>query len=255
MATSQNDWSVTTSPPSGTLPGYVTGRVRDGDVETVFDYLCDRFDKQVENIRQGWSWGWAYRPIRGSSSGYSNHASGTAIDLNAPAHPLGRSGTFGPVQRDRIHSILRDMRGAVRWGGDYGGRKDEMHFEINTGSANVAALARDIRANKLPGLKPDWKPTKAKAVHFGQVQEQFLIAAGVEKGKISRHNGVGLVQQALNAVLDGKNIAVDGLVGEATLNAWGRWEQKVGIVGRPRVPDHHSMEELGNRFKITGWDA
>lgn len=155
---SQNGWSVYTSAPAGRLD-YITGRVRPGDVQVIFEYLCERFDKEVENIRQDWSWGWNYRPIRGSSSGYSNHASGTAIDLNAPAHPLGKRGTFSNSEKAAIHAILRDLEGVVRWGGDYQNRADEMHFEINSSSANVARVARKIR-NK--NMEEDLTPAQAK---------------------------------------------------------------------------------------------
>lgn len=141
MVTSQNGWGV--QPELEDL-SWITGSVRAGFVHDVFDELCLRFDEEVENIRVDWSWGYAFRPIRGQTGGYSNHASGTAIDLNAPAHPLGKSGTFSRRQRRKIHRILRDLDGVIRWGGDYSGRPDEMHFEINAGWTAVARVARKI---------------------------------------------------------------------------------------------------------------
>lgn len=75
-------------------------------------------------------WGWASRPIRGASE-ISNHASGTAIDLNATLHPLGvdprRSLTAEQVRR--IHRLEVRLRDCVRWGGDWS-RPDGMHWEI-----------------------------------------------------------------------------------------------------------------------------
>lgn len=123
---------------------WITGRVKPGDVHTVFDYLCQRFNDEVEPIRKDWSWGWAYRKIRGSSK-VSNHAKAIAIDLNAPAHPLGKRGTFSALQVLRIRSILRDLDGVVRWGGDYRTRKDEMHFEINVSPAALSKVAQKIK--------------------------------------------------------------------------------------------------------------
>lgn len=260
MATSQNGWSVLTSPPAGVLPGYVTGRVRAGDVQVVFDYLCDRFHKEVEKINVNWSWGWAYRAIRGQTSGFSNHASGTAIDLNAPAHPLGVSGTFSAAEKARVNQILDDLYGVIRWGENYSGRKDGMHFEIDRDADRVNAVADLIRAGKLPTLKPEWKPKFKKAVHFGRVQEQFLIAAGHSEGKVIRLNGVGIIQDALNEALPGKNIEVDGIVGKDTLEAWKRWEDSLGDYrgsGRPRIPDSHSAEMLGDKVGVNfvgKWD-
>lgn len=150
MATSQNGWVVRTS-GSGLAPlSWITGRVLPGDVFTVFDFLCKKFNATVEPIRRDHSWGWAYREVRGGSD-LSNHASATAIDLNAPSHPLGRRGTFSPDQNRAIQRILTDLDDVVRWGGDYPGRPDEMHFEINTSSQRVAAVAERIRKGTAGG--------------------------------------------------------------------------------------------------------
>lgn len=249
MATSQNGWTVLTSAPNAVMR-WITGRIRGGDVETVFNYLCERLN-EIEKNNPAWSWGWAYRSIRGQTSGFSNHASATAIDYNAPAHPLGVTGTWSFHEKEIINKLLSSMNGVVRWGENYTGRKDGMHFEINKGVVATKLLARKIRAGKMPDQRPTWEPRDAKAVHFGRVQEQFLIAAGAQKGDIVRLNGVGLIQKALNRVLDGNTIAVDGLVGEGTLKAWGRWESRVEGTGRPRVPDRKSVEALAKRAKIA----
>jgi hypothetical protein len=63
------------------------------------------------------------------------------VDINATRHPLGKPGTFNAAQVARIHRILADVDHVVRWGGDYTGRKDEMHFEINAPHVKVAAVA------------------------------------------------------------------------------------------------------------------
>lgn len=140
---SQNGWPVHTSSSSLAPLDWITGRV-DPTTVAIFDYLCRRFDAEVEPIRVDWSWGYAYRAIRGRTSGYSNHASGTAIDLNAPAHPLGKRGTFTPKQATAIRRILADLDGAIRWGGNYSGRKDEMHFEVNVDADDLARVAKKI---------------------------------------------------------------------------------------------------------------
>lgn len=154
-ATSQNGWSANDRSciASYQLPG---GRValRKGDVSVVLLWVAQRFHETVEPLVWPGTWGYAERPIRGSSSTLSNHASGTALDLNAPAHPLGRSGTFRPDQVRAIRSILDFCEGVVRWGGDYSGRKDEMHFEINAGSAAVRRVADKIR-NQAPAAQED----------------------------------------------------------------------------------------------------
>lgn len=76
-------------------------------------------------------WGHAVRPVRGQNTGYSNHAGGTATDDNATRHGLGRIHTYTPEEERQIRHDLRHVyAGTIRWGGDYHGRKDEMHREI-----------------------------------------------------------------------------------------------------------------------------
>jgi hypothetical protein len=152
MATSQNGWPA--GDPAVLDKGFAAagvtfpGGVRGGDVETVLGYVAAQFHARVEKLVPGWCWGYNYRPVKGSTS-LSNHASGTAIDCNAPNHPLGEKNTYSAAQRDEIHRILGEVSGVVRWGGDYDGRVDEMHFEINAGAAAVASAA-----SKLPAHDP-----------------------------------------------------------------------------------------------------
>jgi hypothetical protein len=51
-------------------------------------------------------WGYAYRPVRGYETTLSNHSSGTAMDLNATAHPLGKVGTWPSKQATKIRNKL-----------------------------------------------------------------------------------------------------------------------------------------------------
>lgn len=128
------------------IPGGGRLRVRKGPVAVVFQYLVDRFAAEVEPIYGPVldDWGYAFRDIRGGTA-LSNHASGTAIDLNAIQHPMGKHGTFAPHEAAAIRAILRDLDGVVRWGGDYSGRPDEQHFEINASSARVTAVAARLQ--------------------------------------------------------------------------------------------------------------
>ena len=152
-ATSQNGWTVI---PSGTderlvrIPR-ILGRVRKGDVAVIFTDLVTYFDENIEDVDQGEDdWGYAFRSIRGASTVYSNHASATAVDINATRHPLGASGTFSRKQTEKIRAMLRDRYlNKVRWGGDYRGRKDEMHFEINGSAADLRKVVAHL--NKIDG--------------------------------------------------------------------------------------------------------
>lgn len=142
---SQNGWPASADPVEiGIAPLTVQGvaigdGVRAGTVVTVFTRLLDALHTRVEPLENGHCWGYKYRPIGGSAT-LSNHASGTAVDVNAPSHPQGRRGTFTPTQVNQIHAIVAELNGAIRWGGDYvaPATVDEMHFEVNQDQATLA---------------------------------------------------------------------------------------------------------------------
>lgn len=98
------------------------------------------FHKLIEPIDEGTldDWGYCFRMVRGTTDKLSNHSSGTAIDLNAPKHALGKVGTF-PAEKVPMIRALATKYG-LKWGGDYVTRKDEQHFELNLNPAKAAAL-------------------------------------------------------------------------------------------------------------------
>lgn len=149
MTTSYNGWSA--SPTLKLRPlvvdgvAFVPGIRDDDDVATVLGYVAEQFHARVEPLRNPGCWGFAYRANRNAAN-LSNHASGTAIDCNAPEHPNGVStaATFTPGQVAEIHKILDEVDHVVRWGGDYTGTPDSMHFEINANAAAVHAVAQRL---------------------------------------------------------------------------------------------------------------
>lgn len=154
MATSQNGWPALDNGSarlrSIVIParnGHRTLRTRGGSAGFLLAYLALWFSEKLEDITaQGLldDWGFAFRPVRDSSD-LSNHASGTAIDLNATWHPLGAvwSGVFRKrTARDALHARLKYMHNVIRWGGDYRFRKDEMHFEI---VQNISVCEREAK--------------------------------------------------------------------------------------------------------------
>jgi hypothetical protein len=102
------------------------------------------FHELIEPIDEGTldDWGYCFRQVRGSTDNLSNHSSGTAIDLNATQHPLGKVGTF-PSEKVPMIRALAKKYGLI-WGGDYRNRKDEMHFEIALTPAKAAALIEKL---------------------------------------------------------------------------------------------------------------
>lgn len=161
MSNSQNGWPVDKSganqdrnPIYGSVK--VPNGVLKGDVAVVLRYVAKRYHETVEPLRGGTCWGWFVKPIEGSAS-ISNHASGTAIDLNADQHPMGvaASKTFSAKEIAACRAIVKACDGAVRWGGDYSGRPDSMHWEVVGSKAATAALAKKIRAAVAPQPQED----------------------------------------------------------------------------------------------------
>ena len=74
----------------------------------------------------------------------SNHSSGTAIDLNATKHPLGKAGTF-PVEKIPMIQALTKKYG-LNWGGNWT-RQDAMHWEIAQDPIKTAKLIEKLGLN------------------------------------------------------------------------------------------------------------
>lgn len=165
MSVSQNGYQASPARENihtVTVPGTnVKLPVRVGAAGDLLIWAAARWHREVEPLHEGWNWGWAYRPIRGGGA-LSNHSSGTAIDLNAPAHGLGTpaSASFKPAQIAAVRRIVSDAKGALRWGGDYSGRTDPMHLEINANEAACAAVLKQLTES--PTEVPDLDANQAK---------------------------------------------------------------------------------------------
>ncbi len=148
-------WSVLdrAAVPAYVIPvtgGTVTMRLRPGDTATILVDLVKRFDATVEPVLQGEPDDWSYNPrkVRENSTIWSEHAAGTAIDLNAVAHFRGAKGTFTEQQLRAIGRLLDLYEGVVDWGGKFRTTPDEMHFEIGLppGDPKIKRVAAKIRA-------------------------------------------------------------------------------------------------------------
>jgi hypothetical protein len=114
------------------------------DVAPILVAFCKEFHELVEPIDQGQldDWGYAFRMTRGSDKVLSNHSSGTAVDLNALKHPLGKSNTFNKEQCNIITLLITKY--GLAWGGHYKKRKDEMHFDINMNKEQVKQKIKQL---------------------------------------------------------------------------------------------------------------
>jgi len=150
---SQNGWKASIDPKeidiaSFAVPGTKIKLRCAKSVAPLLVTFAAEFDSHVEKIDEGKldDWGYCFRNVRGSSDNLSNHSSGTAIDLNATKHPLGHAGTFSPMQIVLIQALCKKY--GLTWGGDYKGRKDEMHFEISLNPAKCAELIEKLKLEK-----------------------------------------------------------------------------------------------------------
>lgn len=214
MATSQNGWPVVTQKMVNREP--IQGHVYpngflDGDVWTAFNWLFTQMNNRVEVVSRGTppdEWGYYVKTIEGSHT-ISNHASATAGDYNANEHPMGipASKNYSTKQIAEIHKILREADGVFRWGGDYTGRPDPMHFEIICNATKLRSFVESITPQgnykmdiSLNGLT---LPTLRK---------------GDDDSKKGGYNYVGRLQHLLNYCL-GLSLTIDGVYGDATAAA------------------------------------
>lgn len=162
-----------------------------GDVDVLFSALIVDLNK-IERIDNGGCWGWGVKKIEGSNS-ISNHSSGTAIDYNAPAHPMGVRNTYSKSDRDKINALLKGKyEGVIRWGGNYTGRPDDMHFEIDDTPSAVKRVADKIRGEK---------PREIKYMNF---EVTFpVLKQGDNDGDYSGYNIIVRIQRIVKADDDG----------------------------------------------------
>lgn len=190
MSVSQNGWPTYEEGTNSNLVAIpkILGRVRKGDVAWIFTDLVERYDRSVEDVDEGRDdWGFAPRPVRGGSEP-SNHASGTAIDINAVQHGIGLEGTFSAKQEKAIQNLIQYYKGALRWGGSYDERKDEMHWEINVSPSRLAEIVSELKGNVSPTKTPakivKKTPSLAKIPYSKSVEnvQRALRKAGYYNG-------------------------------------------------------------------------
>ena len=149
---SQNGWPISQNHDIGIKSFNVPGtgiQLRCAEaVAPMLVGLAAEFHKYIEPIDGGQpdDWGYAHRMIRNDAKVWSNHASGTAIDLNSSLHPLGKSCTFDAKKVPMIQALAKKY--GCTWGGDYKNRKDEMHFEIAIDAVKAAALIQKLNGAK-----------------------------------------------------------------------------------------------------------
>jgi peptidoglycan hydrolase-like protein with peptidoglycan-binding domain len=225
VETAYNGWPASRDPhaigvdaafaPAGV---HFPGGVKSGDVSVLLGYLATQIHVSVEKLVPGWCWGYEYRQNVNDPSSLSVHSAACAIDVNAPNHPNGASGTFTAAQVKRIRSLLAAAGGVIAWGRDWTHTKDEMHFEIKGTVSEVAYAARHLKGLPAPPTAPLPFPLPA-GYYFGPLSGP--------KESISGMAGDGSDEQyrpAIAAIQRVVHVRVDGLYGPVTIHAVTGWQ-------------------------------
>lgn len=193
------------------VPGYPNVKIPiQQDVAPLLLAMARWFFDNVEKPVIPGCWGYAYRPVRGQTSGLSNHASGTAIDLNAPRHPLGKVGTVPASKRAAIIAKAHSL--GLRWGGEYTGRKDEMHFEVNVNWGRMVQIKAALQGKPVP------KPSGTAKPSSGVLQQG------------STGTAVRSLQARLNRDYPAySHLTVDGQYGPATTAVVREFQKRAGL--------------------------
>jgi len=149
METSYNGYPASKDPAEIGIKAYlVDGTARKlrcaESVGPLLAAFAAEFHKLIEPIDEGTfdDWAYAYRMVRGDPTRLSCHSSGTAIDLNATKHPMGKYDTFAAEKVPMIRALAKKY--GLKWGGDFKTRPDDMHFEVAITPAKAKALISSL---------------------------------------------------------------------------------------------------------------
>lgn len=120
------------------------------------------------NLHPGWCWGYANRPITGTTDVPSNHSWGLALDIDAPQNGYGSSSHTIDAPMGKLWNEY-----GWRWGGDYtSSPKDWMHFEFMGTPADARDLT-DKAARELGGEEDELTDREREMLDkaFALVQE------------------------------------------------------------------------------------
>ena len=195
-------------------------------------YLCDETERLGYNLVNGWCWGFACRPIRGSKKTPSNHSGGLAVDLNAPNNPM------GPVLITDIPRKVVQLWEAhgFRWGGSYKSRPDAMHMEFMLSLQSCLDITARLHEGTAPVNLMQYLPIR---LHKGTKADPFV-----------KNEAVGVYQKNINKWIDKfhpvqapTHLKEDDVYGGITAMytvAFKTWMRKFQQdFGKPMWPDTH----------------
>jgi hypothetical protein len=215
------DYTVLGTVPYGS--GGYAGGMKAGDISTVFTYLIEQLDARVEPMDSGGGgdgygcWAYNYRANVNNPSSLSCHASGTAIDYNAPRHPNGTStgpsggGGWTAAQYYEVCEILDELQGALDWLTS----NDPMHFEADVDAATMARIAATLPAGGGGNPEGDWLDMVSKE-ELQEMLDPILGAANrADWGVNDPNQGVRVQVAAVqNTVTDMQGRQIPGLTAQ-----------------------------------------
>jgi hypothetical protein len=215
MANSQNGFPASKNPNdigvrSLVVPGTAIKLSVREDISPLLLEMARWWGEHIEPLKQEQTFGYNFRPIAGTNV-LSNHSSGTAIDLNSLIHPFGKRGTVPENMRGEITAKAGSL--GLRWGGNFTGKADEMHFEIVVSHAKALELARP-----LPGVVPG-HPVLKRGSRGDAVREvQALLNRKMPDFPQLVADGIfgQLTDKSVREFQRREHIGVDGIVGPVT---------------------------------------
>jgi D-alanyl-D-alanine carboxypeptidase len=182
------------------FPGSVRGEIR--ELVSLLLQVSER--RAYINLQPGWCWGGGCRAIKRPDGSFtdtpSNHSWGLALDINAPENVFGAD----------THTIPGDMgrlwnRYGFRWGGDYPGAKDWMHFEFMGTPREARSMtekARDELAEEVEGLTPEQERAINRMAIFLDTLTEELGRVEANDDAVKRASATGAAKRVAKAVLE-----------------------------------------------------
>ncbi|QDF17115.1 endolysin [Gordonia phage William] len=180
---SENGWRMVNRDECVLIQGLAfmdTAPVRRGYAAEALSAWAHWYDQNVPGEITSPTWGWSNT----NDVSTSNHLSGTALDINAPQYPWGGD-RMARVFPDRVAAIRRglaEFEGIIFWGADWS-RKDEMHFQLNAGTASgdgaSQRLAEFVQRRIVDGrLKGTVGKTAIDAARVNAFTQAFMTPIG-----------------------------------------------------------------------------
>jgi hypothetical protein len=188
----------------------------DGRASRAFAALDAIMQRHLYRPRAGQTWGYNCRRITGGT-GYSLHAYGIAVDVNSLANPYGRRlvTDMPTAMIDQVRA-LRTNGGhpVLRWGGDYSGNKDAMHFEVVASPAELATgIAGPIRTAALdPNPPDDDRSPDVILLRSKSAPHTTLLVGGGKPASIHTPDDVDALTKAGVPIANVDQVMVDRLI-------------------------------------------